>query len=80
MSNKKGKLIRKEVNHKANKYQYEIVDIETNKVVSSRKSNREYVAATFDGNNYFGRVELAQRHWLSNQGCIIVYLEQTEPA
>jgi hypothetical protein len=76
MSNKKGKLIKKETNNKAGKYQYEIVDIETNKVVSTRKSNREYVAATLDGQSYFGRVELAQRYWLSNQNRIIVYLEQ----
>jgi hypothetical protein len=70
-----GKLQVKEINHKSAKFLYEIVDIQTNKVVSTRKSNRVYVAATFDGQNYFGRVELALKYVRQYPARIICYTE-----
>lgn len=39
------------------KYHYKIVD-ESGNVISERKSNRDYVAATINGQYYFGRVDL----------------------
>lgn len=54
-------LIKTEINTKSAKYRYDIVD-ETGKVVSSRKTHREYVAATApSGDSYFGRVDLARK-------------------
>jgi hypothetical protein len=43
--------------NKAGKFHYTITD-ETGKVISERKSNREYVAATINGQYYFGRLDL----------------------
>lgn len=39
---------------------YQVID-EEGKVISKRKSARDYVAATIDSGNYFGRVDLAAR-------------------
>lgn len=47
-----------ELSTKAAKYGYEVIDNETGAVISSRKSNREYVACTIDGSFYFGRLDL----------------------
>lgn len=43
--------------NKAGKFHYKIVDL-NGKVISERKSNREYVAATINGQFYFGRLDL----------------------
>lgn len=51
------KLIVTETGNKAGKYHYQVVD-ETGKVISQRRSNREYVAATICGSYYFGRLDL----------------------
>lgn len=55
--NKTYKLNVKETNRKTGKYHYTITD-ETGEVISERKSNRTYVAATIDGQFYFGRRDL----------------------
>lgn len=47
----------KETGNKAAKYHYTITD-EHGKVISERKSNRTYVAATINGQYYFGRIDL----------------------
>lgn len=47
----------KETGNKAAKYHYTITD-ETGTVISERKSNRVYVAATANGSFYFGRLDL----------------------
>lgn len=47
----------KETGNKAAKYHYTITD-ESGAILSERKSNREYVAATIDGCYYFGRLNL----------------------
>lgn len=63
-------LIKTAINTKSAKYRYDIVD-ETGKVVSSRKTHREYVAALGPhGDNYFGRVDLVQsflRTWFKHK-------------
>ena len=46
-----------ETKNKAGKFHYQVID-ENGAVVSERKSNREYVAATSNGSHYFGRVDL----------------------
>lgn len=46
-----------ETNNKAGKYLYEIQDASGNTLVT-RRSNREYVAATIDGRFFFGRIDL----------------------
>jgi hypothetical protein len=46
-----------ETNNKAGKFLYQIID-ETGNVVTERRSNREYVAATINGAFFFGRVDL----------------------
>ncbi len=51
------KLTITETQNKAAKFIYEIVD-ESGKVITTRKSNREYVAATIDGLYFFGRLDL----------------------
>ena len=38
-------------------YHYQVKD-QDGKVITERKSNREYVAATIDGAFYFGRLDL----------------------
>ena len=51
------KLIVKETGNKAGKFHYTITD-EAGNIISERKSNREYVAATINGSFYFGRIDL----------------------
>lgn len=46
-----------ETANKAGKFHYQVMD-ETGKVISERKSNREYVACTINGGFYFGRLDL----------------------
>jgi len=46
-----------ETNNKAGKYFYEIQD-ESGNILTTRKSNREYAAATIDGRFFFGRIDL----------------------
>lgn len=46
-----------ETKNKSGKYHYQVKDAQGN-VVSERKSNREYVACTIDGQFYFGRLDL----------------------
>lgn len=75
MNNTVGKLTVKETNNKAGKYQYDIIDIATGKIVYTRKSNRLYVAATFDGQNFFGRVDLALKYGQKYPARILCYIE-----
>lgn len=70
---------------RSNYYMYEVKD-STGKVISSRLSAREYVAATVDGSYYFGRLDLIGkgdhgRHikWSREKGVApkqIAYLKQ----
>lgn len=46
-----------ETNNKAGKFLYQIID-EAGKVLTERRSNREYVACTIDAFYFFGRVDL----------------------
>lgn len=46
-----------ETRNKAGKFHYQVKD-EIGNVISERKSNREYIAATIDGSFYFGRLDL----------------------
>lgn len=46
-----------ETNNKAGKFTYEVID-EEGKVITTRKSNREYVACTINGQFFFGRLDL----------------------
>lgn len=57
MQNSQFKLIVKETGNKAGKYHYQVID-ETGKVLTERRSNREYVACTINGQFYFGRLDL----------------------
>jgi len=55
---KKYKLLVEDRGFKANpQYHYTVVD-ESGNVISTRKSNREYVACTINGNCFFGRLDL----------------------
>lgn len=51
------KLIKQETGKKSAKFLYSIVD-ENGNVLSTRSSNREYVAATICGTFFFGRMDL----------------------
>lgn len=51
------KLKRTETGSKSGKFHYQVID-ESGKIISERKSNREYVACTIDGELYFGRLDL----------------------
>ncbi len=46
-----------ETNKKNAKFHYQVID-ENGNVISERKSNREYVACTINGECYFGRLDL----------------------
>ena len=46
-----------ETNNKAGKFHYQVID-EAGNVLTERRSNREYVAATINGAFFFGRVDL----------------------
>lgn len=68
------KLNIKETGNKAGKFHYTITD-EAGTIISERKSNREYVAATINGQFYFGRLDLIgkgdhgkQIKWCISQG------------
>ena len=50
-------LKKTETNRKTGKFFYEVID-ESGNVISTRSSNREYVACTINGNFYFGRIDL----------------------
>lgn len=47
----------KETGNKAGRYHYTVTDA-TGKLISERKSNRQYVACTIYGQFYFGRLDL----------------------
>lgn len=49
-----------ETGNKAAKFLYEVID-ENGKVITSRKSNRAYVACTIDGRFFFGRLDLINK-------------------
>jgi len=51
------KLTITQTNKKAGKFLYQVID-ENGTVLSSRTSNREYVACTVNGAYYFGRADL----------------------
>jgi hypothetical protein len=51
------KLTKTETNVKAAKYLYQVID-ENGNVLSTRQSNRDYVAATIKGHYFFGRLDL----------------------
>lgn len=55
------KLTVTETKNKAGKYHYKVIEIATGNVLSERKSNRKYVAATYTGTNYFGNTGLAMK-------------------
>lgn len=59
-------LNQKETGNKAAKFHYTITD-ENGNVVSERKSNREYVAATINGQFYFSRIDLIGKGEHGNQ-------------
>jgi hypothetical protein len=44
-------------NNKSSKYLYQVLD-ESGTVISTRRSNRKYMACTADGQYYFGRLDL----------------------
>jgi hypothetical protein len=50
-------LKKTETNNKKAKFFYEVVN-ENDEVISTRHSNREYVACTIRGTFYFGRLDL----------------------
>lgn len=50
-------LKKNETNRKTGKFFYEVID-ESGNVISTRSSNREYVACTIHGGFYFGRIDL----------------------
>jgi hypothetical protein len=50
-------LKKTETGKKDAKYLYEVID-EAGNIISSRRSNREYVACTVYGDYYFGRLDL----------------------
>jgi hypothetical protein len=50
-------LTKKLTGNKATPFHYIVTD-ETGAIISERKSAREYVACTFDGSYYFGRLDL----------------------
>lgn len=43
---------------KGAKYQYQVIDTKTKKIISKRLSARNYVASTANGEFYFGRIDL----------------------
>lgn len=73
--NTRAKLTVKETKSETGKYHYEVVDKHTGEVLSERKSNRVYVAATYDGNFFFGRVELAMKYQVKTGTTEIAYIE-----
>lgn len=46
-----------ETKNKSGKFHYQVID-ETGKVITTRNSNREYVACTICGSFFFGRLDL----------------------
>jgi hypothetical protein len=57
MPEKKYTLIKTKTNRKDFNYLYQVKDEEGN-VVSERRSNRDYIACTINGQYYFGRLDL----------------------
>lgn len=76
-----------ETNNKNGKFIYQVID-ETGAIISTRKSNRVYVACTIDGAYYFGRIDLIGKgdHGRHLKGCDfrqqtpapIAYIENTK--
>src|SRR3989304_5890974 len=50
-------LNKKDTGRKTGRYHYTVTD-ETGAITSERNSDRDYVACTFDGSFYFGRLDL----------------------
>jgi hypothetical protein len=74
------KLIKREIKfNKTSKYHYQVID-ENGDMISERRSNREYVAATIDGKYYYGRMDLVGKGDYRKYGetTPIAYLE-TKP-
>ena len=46
-----------ETKNKSGRFHYQVID-ESGKIISERRSNREYAACTADGQYYFGRLDL----------------------
>lgn len=46
-----------ETNNKVGKFHYQVID-ESGNILSERRSNRKYVAATINGVFFFGRIDL----------------------
>lgn len=57
---------------KSGGYHYQVKDLD-GIVISSRKSNRDYVAATLDGSMYFGRADLIGQ---GNHGNCVKYAQE----
>lgn len=53
-------LIKTVTGRKNGKYLYQVIDSD-GKVISERRSNRDYVACTIHGNFYFGRIDLINK-------------------
>lgn len=68
----------KETGKKSGKYQYTVID-DTGKVLSTRSSNREYVACTINGQYYFGRLDLIGKgeHGRTNKFCAMEGIPET---
>lgn len=62
-------LKKTETARKTGKFFYEVID-ENGNIISTRSSNREYVACTINGEFFFGRVDLvgkaSHKHSLNN--------------
>lgn len=67
------KLIKIETGKKTQKYIYNIVDA-SGKIIVSRGSNRDYVAATSDGGYFFGRIDLIGK---GDHGRNMNYIKET---
>lgn len=57
MQKDKYSLIKIETGNKAARFHYTVVDKDGN-IKTERKSNRDYVACTINGQYYFGRIDL----------------------
>lgn len=68
-------LHKKETGSKAARFHYTIKD-ETGAIISDRKSNREYVAATINGQFYFGRIDLIGK---GDHGKTVKFAEAKNP-
>lgn len=57
------KLLKHDTGRKNNRYHYQVVAVNggTNDILAERHSNRDYVAATINGEFFFGRTDLINK-------------------